>query len=185
MLKLSISEKEIFNENTNEFTTIKPCTICLEHSLVSISKWESKWHKPFLSTTQDEKTDKELRDYIRCMTITQNVNSEIYDSLSESEIKSINDYIGDSMTATTFTNNRNADSCKKEIYTSELIYYWMVAYQIPFVCETWHLNRLLTLIRICSIKNANGKENKMSAKATMESNKALNAARRSAYHTKG
>lgn len=185
MLKINIAGKEVFNEQTNEFISIKPCTLCLEHSLVSLSKWESKWHKPFLSTGQDSKTSEELRDYIKCMTITQNIDSNVYLALTAAEIKQINEYIGDSMSATTFNNSRKDVTSKKEIYTSELIYYWMVAYQIPFKCETWHLNRLLTLIRICSIKNSGGKDNKMSTASTMEENRRLNEARRKARNSKG
>jgi hypothetical protein len=186
MLELTISGKEIFNEQTQEFLTTKPCVLRLEHSLVSISKWESKWHKPFLSTTSDKKTDAELRDYIRCMTITQNVDPNVYQSLSAEEVKKINAYIGDPMTATTFSNRRQEGaSTKSEVYTSELIYYWMIAYQIPFECQCWHLNRLLTLIKICSIKNNTGKEGKMSKRATLASNRAINEARRKASGSKG
>lgn len=184
MLKINISPKEVFNDRTQEFITIHGCELCLEHSLVSISKWESKWHKPFIS--DDQKTDQELRDYIRCMTITQNVPDEVFANLSVPEVKIINDYIGDSSSATTFSNRRPEGYAKgKEIITSELIYYWMIAYQIPFECQRWHLNRLLTLIRICSIKNNTGKDNKMPRKAILSNNAALNKARREKYGSKG
>ena len=120
------------------------------------------------------------------MTITQNVDPNVYQSLSAEEVKKINAYIGDPMTATTFSNRRQEGaSTKSEVYTSELIYYWMIAYQIPFECQCWHLNRLLTLIKICSIKNNTGKEGKMSKRATLASNRAINEARRKASGSKG
>lgn len=186
MLYINIAPKEAFDEKTNSFIKTEGCNLCLEHSLVSISKWEAKWHKPFLGDGQ--KTDEELRYYIKCMTITQNVKDEIYGLLSNSELKMINDYIGDTMTATTFSNRRFPEGAaprKSEIITSELIYYWMVAYQIPFECQRWHLNRLLTLVKICSIKNDTSKGNKMSKKAILSNNAAMNAARRKQSGSKG
>lgn len=185
MLTLHINKKEIFNEKTQEFEYITPCSICLEHSLVSISKWEAKWHKSFLNT--ENKTNEELIDYVKCMTTSQHIDSKIYSTLSIDDIKKINLYIGNPMSATTFNDKRpeGAAPKKKDIITSELIYYWLVAYQIPFECQKWHLNRLLTLIKICSIKNTTGKEDKMSKRSILSSNKALNAARRQSYNTKG
>lgn len=185
MLTLHIKEKEIFNEKTQEFEHVNACSICLEHSLVSISKWEAKWHKSFLNT--EDKTNDELIDYIKCMTVSQNISLKIYSTLSIDEIKKINLYIGDTMSATTFSERKpeGAAPQKKDIVTSELIYYWLVAYQIPFECQRWHLNRLLTLIKICSIKNSNTKDDKMSKRAILANNKALNTARRQAYGTKG
>ena len=186
MLYINIAPKDGFDEKTNTFTKTDGCTLCLEHSLVSISKWEAKWHKPFLG--DGNKTDEELRSYIKCMTITQNVKDEIYSLLSTDELKKINDYIGDVMTATTFSNRKIPEGAvrrKNEIITSELIYYWMVAYQIPFECQRWHLNRLLTLIKICSIKNDTSKNNKMSRKAILSNNAAMNAARRKQSGSKG
>lgn len=186
MLTLRIHGQEIFIDETNEFETIEDVSICLEHSLVSISKWESKWHKSFLSTKT--KTSKELIDYIKCMTLTQNVNPKIYSILSKENLEKINLYIADTMTATTFLEppvKEGAKAKKEEIVTAEVIYYWMVSYQIPFECQKWHLNRLLTLIKICSIKNSGGKDDKMSKKSVLASNRALNAARRQAMHTRG
>ena len=185
MLYITIAPKEGYDEASGSFVQTGGCTLCLEHSLVSISKWESIWHKPFLG--DGKKTEEELRSYIKCMTITQNVKDEIYDSLSPSELTQINDYIGDSMTATTFTNRRpeGARPRRSEIITSELIYYWMCSYQIPFECQRWHLNRLLTLIKICSIKNDTSKNKNMSKRAILSNNNALNAARRQKLGTKG
>lgn len=179
MLTIKIPDREWFNDATQEFITVKGTTLQLEHSLVSLSKWEAKWHVPFLS--KDEKTLEQTLDYIRCMTITQNVNPMVYEQLSEENVDDINKYINTSMTATTFNNMDNKSS--REIITSELIYYWMIALNIPMECQKWHLNRLLTLIRVCNAKNAPPK--KMSARDIMSRNSALNAARRKKYNTKG
>ncbi len=185
MFTLNVEKKEVFNDKTGEFENIESASLCLEHSLVSLSKWESKWHKSFLNT--ENKSDEELIDYVKCMTLSQNVNPKVYSTLSIDNIKKINAYIGDPMTATTFRdiNQEGAMPRKKEVITSELIYYWLVAYQIPFECQKWHLNRLLTLIKVCSIKNSGGKDDKMSKRSVMSSNKALNTARRQAMQSKG
>ena len=178
MLNIVVPDQEFFNEETQEFFTLKGQTLQLEHSLVSLSKWESKWNKPFLS--KNEKTSKETIDYIRCMTITQNVKPYIYDMLTNENILDINKYIDSPMTATTF-NVQNTPS--REIVTSEIIYYWMISLNIPLECQKRHLNRLLTLIRVCNLKNAPSK--KMSKKEIMSRNAALNAARRKKLNTKG
>lgn len=184
MLTITIKGTELFNQKTREFIQVKDTTISLEHSLVSISKWEGKWHKPFIS--KDQKTYDETIDYIKCMTITQNVDPNIYRALSNDNIKEINAYIDDSMTATWFSENKGpggAPHHKKEVITSELIYYWMIALQIPFDCQKWHLNRLLTLIRICNIKNQPSK--KASKQEILSRNAALNAARKKKLGTTG
>lgn len=179
MLTITIPAREMFDEKTGTFFTIKGQTLQLEHSLVSISKWESKWHKAFLS--KDKKTYAETIDYIKCMTITQNVASEVYEYIPNSIIKEIDDYISAPMTATTFSDN--IQQGRKEIPTSEVIYYWMIAQNIPMECQKWHLNRLLTLIRVCGIKNAPPK--KRSKKDMINQYAALNAARRQQLNTKG
>lgn len=180
MLNITIPERELYDEINNEFITIPEKTICLEHSLVSVSKWESKWKKPFLS--KEPKNIEETIDYIKCMTITQNVDSKVYSCLTKENIKDINDYIDDKMTATTFYDARQ-NTGHKETVTSELIYFWMISLNIPMECQRWHLNRLLTLIKICNIKNDTGK--KMSRNEIMSRNAALNAARRKQYNTRG
>lgn len=180
MLIITVPAVEMFNEKTNEFFTLKEQTLQLEHSLVSLSKWESKWCKPFLS--KNNKTMEETIDYIKCMTITQNVKEDVYERLSRSNIEKINEYIDAPMTATTF----HDDSQKgrgKETITSELIYYWMISLNIPMECQKWHLNRLLTLIRVCNVKNSPPK--KMSKGDIMRRNAALNAARRKQLNSKG
>jgi hypothetical protein len=177
---VTIPEFEAFDEEANEFVSCKQQDLCLEHSLVSISKWESKWKKPFIS--KEQKTTEQTIDYVRCMTITKNVDPNCYLGIPMSVLKEINSYIDDSMTATWFTEHKGRPS--REVITSELIYYWMVAYNIPFECQKWHLNRLLTLIRICSIKN-NPSKKKMSKSEIMARNKQLNAARRAKSHSRG
>lgn len=189
MLTITIPAKEGWDENTQEFVHVKEQTLCLEHSLVSLSKWEAKYHKPFIGT--EKKTAEELLYYVQCMTITQNVDPKTYSLLSQEELEAINNYIQDSRTATWFNDRKTktgatAGRSKNETVTSELIYYWMVSFQIPFECQRWHLNRLLTLIRICKIKEQqDGKSGRMSKRDILSQNAALNAARRSRMHTKG
>lgn len=178
MISIHIPETEYFDEATSEFVSIKDQTLLLEHSLISVSKWESKWHKPFLE--KNDKTTEEVLDYLRCMTITQNVDPNVYYNISESDILKIKDYIDDSMTATTFSDHGRPN---RQIITAEIIYYWMVSFNIPFECQKWHLNRLLTLIHVCSIKNQPSK--KMSKADIRSRNAALNAARRAQLGTKG
>lgn len=169
-----------WDEEKEEFVEPKTEILNLEHSLVSLSKWESKYCKPFLS--KREMTFEETMDYIEFMTISKNVNPEVYAHLTNKNMDEIKRYIEAPMTATTFSEDRNGRS-SREIITAELIYYWMVALNIPFECQEWHLNRLLTLIRVCNIKNAPPK--KMSKRDIMSRNAQLNAARRKQHNTKG
>lgn len=172
---------EGWDEAKQEFVESRTQTLHLEHSLISLSKWESKWHKPFLSTK--EMTDEETLDYIKCMTLTKNVNPDVYNHITRENMDAVVKYIGDPMTATTFhKDNKGANN--REIITSELIYYWMIASNIPFdPCQKWHLNRLITLIRVCGIKNTPPK--KRSKREIMSRNAALNAARRQQMNSKG
>ena len=179
MLEIIIPGLELYNEETNEFTCYDDVKLELEHSLVSISKWESKWCKPFLDGK--DKTLDEIVDYVRCMTISDNIKPDVYDRLTEENLVVINEYIGRPMTATTFSNERK--STGREIITSEIIYYWMVSFNIPFECQYWHLNRLLTLIKVCNVKNNPPK--KMSQKEILARNKALNDARKKELGTRG
>ena len=180
MLQITIPSTELWDERKEEFFYVKEKTLQLEHSLVSLSKWESKWNKSFLSSS--DKTNEEIIDYIRCMTITQNVDPEVYTRLKNNVIKQIYDYINAPMTATVISDTKRGGS-SREVITSELIYYWMIALNIPFECQKWHLNRLLTLIRVCEIKNTPPKS--MNRREIMNRNAALNAARRKQFHTKG
>lgn len=179
MLQITIPATEQWDEINQEFLSSKETTLRLEHSLVSLSKWESKWRKPFLD--KKDKTYEETIDYVKCMTLTPNVDPTIYYTLTEENIKQINEYISAPMTATYINDNKRGGS--REIVTSELIYYWMITLNIPFECEKWHLNRLLTLVKVCNIKNQPPK--KMSKKSIMSRNAALNAARRKQLNTKG
>lgn len=173
MLSIILPEKEYFNEDNNEFVMIKPVELKLEHSLISVSKWESKWHKPFLDNK--DISVEEFLDYIRCMSLCGEIDIFTMNRMTQEDLQTISNYIKDPMSATTFGVD-NSPMGKKEIVTSELIYYWMSALQIPFTCEKWHLNRLLNLIRIGSIKNAPPK--KMSKSETMRHHAKVNAARR-------
>lgn len=182
MLELYIPPMEGWDELRTEFVQFKGQKLILEHSLVSLSKWESKWHKPFL--TKDPMTPEETIDYIRCMTITQNVDPDTYRYLTSENIEQVKDYIQDPMTATTFRDElEKGGKGTKEQVTSELIYYWMVALQIPSKYEKWHLNRLITLIRVCNIKNQPPK--KMSKRARISQYAALNEARKKQFNTTG
>lgn len=180
MLVITVPAREQWDEKNNTFIQTAEQKLTLEHSLVSISKWESKWHKPFLS--KEPKTFEETIDYIKCMTLTQNVNPNVYFNLTDDNIRSISEYINNSMTATWFVDDKNAPK-NREIVTSEVIYYWMIALNIPFECQKWHLNRLLTLVRVCNEKNKPPK--KMSRSTQLRNNAALNAARRASLGTKG
>lgn len=179
MLEVIIPACEIYDEGTESFSYKKEQKLTLEHSLVSIAKWESKWCKPFLSTTMNRE---ESIDYIRCMTLTQNVQSEVYDRIPDNVMNKISDYINAPMTATWFSNEKKGKA-SREIVTAEIIYHWMIAFQIPIKFEKWHLNRLMTLIRVCEIKNAPPK--KMGKKTTMSRNAAINAARRQQLGSRG
>lgn len=180
MITVTIPATEAFDEVKGEFIYTKEQTLQLEHSLISISKWESKWCKPFISN--DDKSSEEILDYVKCMTLNPNVDDSVYRFLTKANMKTINDYIDAPMTATTFFEEKNGKR-NREIITSELIYYWMIALNIPFECQKWHLNRLLTLVRVCNIKNQPPK--KMSKKDIMSRNASLNAARRQKFNSKG
>lgn len=180
MLRLKIAPTEMWDERKQEFVQTGERELMLEHSLVSLAKWESKWQKPFLD--QKPKTGDEMLDYVRCMTITQNVSPETYSRLTTGNMAEIEQYISRPMTATTFSaeqrGNRNGEKT-----TAERIYYWMVTLSIPFECEKWHLNRLLALIRVCNLKNQPAR--KKSQRAILQENRALNAARRQRLRTRG
>ena len=181
MLQLTILlGPEMWDEKKEMFVEPKKQVLQLEHSLVSISKWESKWCKPFLS--KDVMTVEETIDYIRCMTLTQNVNPDVYNYITDENIRQVNKYIEAPMTATWFAEEKNGKRNNKQV-TNELIYYWMARLDIPFECQKWHFNRLLTFIRVCNVEDQPAK--KMSKKDTQSYYAALNAARKKQLHTKG
>lgn len=183
MLEITVPAIDLFDEDKEEFIQTKETVLKLEHSLVSISKWESKWCIPFLDKSI-KKTREQTIDYIRQMTLTQNVDQLVFEYIYvyPNLIKEIEDYIDAPMTACWFSNENNPGG-SGEIVTNELIYYWMITLNIPVEFQKWHLNRLLTLIRVCNIKNTPGK--KMSKAEILRRNKELNAMRRAQWNTSG
>lgn len=180
MLTIVVPGDEFFNEQSNEFETHGDVVLELEHSLISLSKWESKFEKPFLSNT--DKTVEEILYYIEAMILTKDYPKDIFFRLTQENINDINAYIDSKQSATTFGMNQTRKG-REETITSELIYYWMVAFNIPFECETWHLSRLFTLIRICNIKNS--PQQKMSKSEIAARNREINARRRAELKTAG
>ena len=180
MLQITIPATEQWDEKNQVFVKTDEQVLRLEHSLVSLHKWESKWHKSFLFTK--EKTYEETLDYIKCMTLTQNVNPDVYYCLTNENITQINEYIADPMTATYIYEDEKKEINRDKV-TAELIYYWMISLEIPFECQKWHLNQLLALIKVCNVKN--NPKKKMSNRDILSRNKALNEARKKSMHTRG
>ena len=175
MLTITIPQKELFDEASNSFTLIQETELHLEHSLISLSKWESKWKKPFLGNEDHSK--EEIIDYIACMCIDKNVDAMLFQTIDVDTYKKILEYIGDPNTATKIYDRRPQRAGKKDVMTSEVLYYYMIYYGIPFECQKWHLNRLLTLIKVCGIKGGTTNQ-AMDMNSIFAQNKALNAARR-------
>lgn len=180
MLTITVDARdEIWDPSIGEFVSSPSGTLILEHSLLSVSKWESKYHKSFMKSVKNKDVSgEEIRYYIQCMTVN-NVNKDVYNGLTPEDLDKIFAYIADPMTATVINSaNKNGGQAARssEVITAELIYYWMVAHQIPFECQKWHLNRLLTLIEVCNVKNAPAK--KMSKRDILKQNRSINAARR-------
>lgn len=180
MFKKTLPATEKFDDAKNVFVKREETVLELEHSLLSVSKWEEHFHKPFL--TEAEKSDEEELYYILCMDTRGDLTFDTVRTLSYAELREIKAYIEDNHTATTFTNRDKSPRGRNEIMTSEVIYYTMIALEIPFECESWNLNRLFTLIRVCSIKN---NPKKMGMKDVLKSNHSLNAARRAAMGSRG
>lgn len=177
MLILDVKDTEVYDGKTEEFQIIPGARLQLEHSLIAMKKWESIWHKPLLKSLEEGTLSLlEYQDYIRCMTINQQQDLRIYRCLTQEQINTVSKYINEPMTATTFSNTDDDKSKKKEIITAELIYWWMTSYRIPWECQKWHLNQLMTLLHIAAIKNQPPK--KMSKRDIMNKNRSLNAARR-------
>jgi hypothetical protein len=181
MLELIVHEKEFYQQDTNKFIQIPECTLTLEHSLISLAKWESKWAIPYFS--EIPKTPKQDLDYIRCMVVGNIKDNRIFEALSATDIHKIQKYIAAPMTATTFTTPTKKSSPKKEVMTAEVIYAHMFAHRISIECQKWHLNRLLTLLKVCDLQNA--PKEKLSKKQTAMWNAEQNAARRAKYNTRG
>lgn len=187
MLTITVTGEEDWDEINEVFVpAIKPTTLRLEHSLISLSKWESKWKVPYLTT---EQTTEQAQDYVRCMTLTQNVDPEVYSRVDKRILDEVGDYISDPMSATWFSEDKGKRPAHRngrmmgEVITAEIVYYWMISANIPMECEKWHLNRLLTLIRVINEKNTPPK--KMSKGEIMRRNAALNAKRKAKLGTHG
>lgn len=180
MLKITIPGAELFDERTQEFVTTEDITLELEHSLVSLSKWESRFEKPYL--TQDEKSDEEVFGYVEAMILTPDFPSDVISRMTQENLEDITAYMDSKMTATWF-NEIHPEARSRETITSELIYYWMISFQIPFEAENWHLNRLFTLIKVCNTKNS--KPKKMSRAEMAARRRELNAKRRAQANSKG
>ncbi|NCU31628.1 MAG: hypothetical protein EOM23_01530 [Candidatus Moranbacteria bacterium] len=187
MLTIKIPKRRFWNSDIEEFVNTKEYTLSLEHSLVSVSKWEAKWHVPFIS--DDKKTQEQTLDYIKFMTLTQNIDDNVYTLLTKENFKEIDDYIANKMTATWFAEpiGPKPRPIRKKVITSELIYYWMISLEIPFECQKWHLNRLLTLIKVCheKSKSANDKPKSKNKRDILSKNAELNAMRRKQMGTSG
>lgn len=185
MLRIVVPAREWLNEKTNEFIgTTRDTELLLEHSLLSVSKWEAKWKKAFFNENKtEEKTFEEQIDYVRCMTVNGGVDPMVYYSLTPKNRQDIQDYINDPMSATTVYHRKTKKRVVKKKVTSEVIYAEMIQFGIPFECQKWHLNRLIKLIDVCSVNN--GPTDKMSQKEILKENAALNAMRKSKLHTKG
>lgn len=195
MLKLTVAGEQSWNPRTEEFEYTKPVELRLEHSLLSLAKWESKWHVPFLTSSGNMTREQQL-DYIRCMTVTQGTDPAVYRKLTREQLTAINEYMDDPMTATWFAGEPKPNEPKDKrtarpkrrpprggTTTAEVLYAKMFALGIPKECEKWHLNRLLTLIRVGQEMNAPQK--KMSPGERMSQQRALNAQRKAKMHTRG
>ena len=178
MLQLTVPAARYFDERTEEFVEYPSVSLKLEHSLISISKWESKWHKSFLNS--ESYTREEFLDYVRCMSLDPNTTYSSIVRIGNRELAIIKKYINEPMTATTFHNRKKSST--RATVTAEIIYYWMINFDIPFECEKWHINRLLTLIEVCSIKQNPTKMSKQDA-AMMRA--MANESRRKKLGTKG
>lgn len=179
VLEITIPQTSLYDEVNNLFIDVDEQKLTLKHSLVSVAKWEARWHTPFLD--KKNKTYEQTIDYIRCMTLNKNVDQSVYKAITNDIIEKVDSYINDSMTAVVFKKDDSSNG--SEIVTAELVYYWMTALNIPYECRKWHFNRLITLIRVCNIKNSPDK--KMSKRQTASHYKELNKARRKKYNSKG
>lgn len=179
MIEIRVPQTEAWDETNECFIVLPEETVKMEHSLISIAKWESRWHEPFMGDS--DKTDEQILDYMRCM-VMGNKDPDVVYRFTMEDSERIGEYINDPMTATTFT-DLERKALRGETVTAELIYYWMISLKIPIEFQKWHFNRLMTLIRVCLIKNQ--PEKKMGRSELLARNKALNDARRKRLNSKG
>lgn len=182
MLTIEIPEAKLFDEESNTFFTSPGATLLLEHSLASLSKWESIWNKPFLDGST--RTDEETRGYVSCMNLAPVPSEDVYNKLSSEQVSQIAAYINSKQTATWFTEDPYARP-SSEIVTAEIVYYWMIAHNIPPEYQYWHFNKLLTLIKVCNEKNKPAKRSKMGTRDQAASRRMLNKQRQAELGTKG
>lgn len=182
MLRLTVKGEELFDEESNRFVETDGTVLDLEHSLVSISKWEAKYEIAFLSDTK--KTNEQVLDYVRFMSLSGDVSDEVLGRLSNENVKQINNYIASKQSATRFMQKPGGAPSREKV-TSELIYYWLIALQIPWETQHWHLERLLTLVEVCQRKNQAQNPKKMNKSDMVKQRQALNAQRRAQYNTRG
>ena len=183
MISITIPKSEVYDNKKNVFYRVdKPITLQLEHSLISVQKWESKWGKSFLGTKK--KTQEEAIDYIRCMCITPNVKDEVFYCIPAKESDRIAKYIEAPMTALVFRGGGNGAPRKREVVTADIIYYWMISYNIPSEYRKWHLNQLLTLIQVFNEKNA-PKKKRRSRMEILNDYKSINERNKALFNTKG
>lgn len=183
MLLITIAEAEVFDEGQNKFLTLQGGSLLLEHSLVSLSKWEAKHGVPFLNGKT--KSTLETQSYVSCMNLSPVYGEGIYTRLSNDNLQEISDYIGSKQTATWFKEDPSANRPSSEIVTSEIIYYWMIAHSIPLDAQYWHLTKLLTLIKVCNEKNKPAQRSKMGTRDQIQSRRMLNAQRKAELKTTG
>lgn len=179
MLLINVPSVDLFDEATNQFVKFTGEALLLEHSLVSLSKWESFNEKPFLG--KDTKTDEETLNYVRMMTFSPVRDPEVYNHLTSANLQEISNYINAKMTATWFSDKPGENVASA--VTAEIVYYWMIALLIPFECQYWHLNRLLTLIKVLNEKNSPPKP--MSQFDAAAQQRELNESRKAQFKTQG
>lgn len=180
MLIITVPGVESFDDKSQEFVTVGEVQLELEHSLISLSKWESTFEKPFLG--EEEKTTEETIGYVKAMLLTPDIPPEVFSRFSQENYNQLNEYIAKKMTATWFREMPQSRS-RGEVITAELIYYWMIALNIPFECQHWHLNRLFTLIKVCNQKNSPQK--KMGRREAAAQQRSLNQQRKQQLGTAG
>jgi hypothetical protein len=172
MLTITVLGEEHWDQENEKFVYPDSFKLELEHSLVSLSKWESKWEVPFLG--EKPKTTEMVLDYIECMILTPDPPADWISKLSKENIEEITAYFDSKQSATWF-NDHHPEPKTGETITSELVYYWLDICDIDWQAQYWHLNRLLTLVKIHTVKQAKPKP--MSRSEMLRRRRALNKQR--------